>query len=171
MEGEERRRCPLATGLSASMRNLQKTRVGSPYRARMLRAWRPFVAWCKLRGIHAPSCFLSAGPANDLLVIYIQLIFSRHEDFNQAKYLVLYVQTRWRHLKGKLRKSWDSVESWSSELPTGNRIPMPLVVHESLCQTAFLHAASLLHKSVAQAYMFVAMNVLSVWGLQGSSGL
>jgi len=148
------------------MRNLQRSRTSGAYRRRMQLAARLFRAWCDREDISAPFCFRKPATANALLVVYIQYLFGANYKYADAKYLVLFVQTRWRHLKGKLRTAWDSIESWAQDVPSGNRIPMPLVIMETLFRSCIMRASAQVSHPVF-AYRFLAFGVLLRLGFIG----
>ena len=72
--------------------------------------------------------------ANRLLIDYVQECYDRKKPISHAREAILAVQWKRRHLKGKLRMSWDSIESWQIELELLTRLPIPeLVLEAAFC--------------------------------------
>ena len=67
-----------------------------------------------------------------LLIAFIQHCYEGEADIHTARHAILVVQFLGRHLKGKLRGAWDSIESWSAEVESFLRPPLPVRALQAL---------------------------------------
>ena len=65
---------------------------------------------------------------NDYLCRFLQLLFDTRVAIWRARYSIISVQTYHPHLKGNLKRAWNVLESWQSQLPLQSRIPMAYTI-------------------------------------------
>ena len=104
---------------------LEQTRVSADYRKQLERGVDDFVSWCGL----APRTLmvLSEAPArfDQLLVSFVQRQSDVGMPLWRARLSVLGCQTRWRHLRRRIPRSWDAIRSWHLKQSWGSRPPIP----------------------------------------------
>ena len=117
--------------------NLQLTRRSVGYRRQLLKAWSALSRFASLEGRPEPliAC-RDRHLISDLLVDFCQQLYETGQSIELGKHAILAVQYVARHLKGKLRKAWDSVESWGTELDVRLRPPLPSSILHALTGTA-----------------------------------
>ena len=133
----------------------------------MLQAYRPLVSWATSEGISLSKAFSTPKGANSVLVCYIQSLYNRGGSFADAKYAILHTQTTHRHLKGKLARAWDSVKSWSLEVPCTNRLPLPFFLLEVLFYTCVSQAYAHKRHSPVLSLKFASFGILLLLGFHG----
>lgn len=114
-------------------RNLVATRRSLPYRNELHKGWQALCLFCSQTNRKAPLELAFNVPALSVLVTdFIQYAYENHIPFLKARHALLSVQYVCRHAKGKMKGSWDAIESWQHELEVSMRPPMPLLVLEVL---------------------------------------
>ena len=53
----------------------------------------------------------------------------------RARYAVVGIQTWRRTFRGHLKRSWDSVAAWQSQMPLHTRVPLPKLLMEAMAMT------------------------------------
>jgi len=123
--------------------NLQDARLSAAYRARLGHAGIVLSAWALEHGIVLGGAAQSPHVMSELLIAFLQDLF----DLKCAPWLgthaVLFVQTRWRHLKGKLRGAWDSVAAWNLQRPVCSRTPFPVLLLVAVARFSVYAAVAL----------------------------
>lgn len=114
-------------------RNLQATRRSEKYRVQLTKAWNKLVAFTTSSGrLHPFYLFSRPWDMQRLLIAFIQHCYEGEADIHTARHAILVVQFLGRHLKGKLRGAWDSIESWSAEVESFLRPPLPVRALQAL---------------------------------------
>ena len=107
----------------------------------------------------------SPAVANNILTKFIQAEFDAARPPYIAKHAVLGIQTIHRQLKGRLRQSWDAVESWLFERDTSLRVPLDPGVLEALCGLArVLGLRCLTERNLAGAFEWLVLAALLAVG-------
>ena len=86
----------------------------------------------ELGGANLLSITRRASHANRFLISYIHYLCERRKPISWARHVVLAIQHNRRHLKGKSRAAWDSVESWQMEIELRILLPLPEVVRDAV---------------------------------------
>jgi integrase len=69
---------------------------------------------------------------SSLLSHYTQNCKSTSVKIWWARYAIVGIQTIARHLKGRLKRAWDTLKAWQLQLPVRNRAPIPLEIVNSM---------------------------------------
>ena len=125
-------------------RNLKTTRVSQVYRLQLVRAWKlliSFALWSRFP--HPKTLADDPTTANELLVACIQFLYENDKYVvRDGTHVILAVQFFVRPLRGHLKESWDTLDSWAKEFPPQPRVPMPHVVMLAVSRFARLLASS-----------------------------
>lgn len=125
-------------------RNQLATRRCRPYRSRLREAWLQLTLYAQLTGHALPRLCNAAKDGVLLLISLIQDQYERRKLIHLSKHAVLSLQYVHRDLKGKLRSTWDAIESWGFELETSLRPPLSrdaLVAMQTVCRLWALDVA------------------------------
>ena len=108
------------------------------------RAWAAFVSFCVLGQLQLPDT-LEQEPRvlSENLGKYIEHLYAQHASFTKAKYAILSVQHRFRHLRRQLQTAWDKLSTWELELPLNMRRPIPVILVWAVFANAMIHGLSL----------------------------
>ena len=129
----------VAAPLAPNSLNLQEARVSVAYRHVLDGALARLKTWCAVQGEEQPETFCNdAFQMADLLVRHVQYLYENQFGVSAARQCILAVQTKYRHLRGKLTKSWDSVKSWEMIAPISLRVPVPFMILDAMFATALL---------------------------------
>lgn len=79
---------------------------------------------------------------NELLVVYLQHLFDSCRALWFDEHAVLATHTRWRSLKGKLRRAWDSISACRMSQPITSRVPIPKRILDEFSYYAVICAMS-----------------------------
>jgi hypothetical protein len=132
--GLEPRMPPCRSLSTGAARDLLETRVGPAYRQVLCKALFELREFCIRHELPDPaSVGNSAANANWILTKFVQAEFAAGRPPYIAKHAVLGIQKIHRHLKGKLRESWDAVESWLFERDTSLPVPLDPVALDAMC--------------------------------------
>ena len=119
--------------------DLQRDRVSASYRLALDRAYDRFSLWCIVHSHPAPESMKSDEESmNSMLSGYVQFLFDENYGVSAGRHAVLAVQTRFRHLRGRLNVAWDSVKSWELKAPVKLRTPLPELVLDAMFAFAML---------------------------------
>ena len=113
--------------------NLQQDRSSPAYKQRLVTAGTAFYLWTLRHHLNINTLVTSPLRLNRTLIQYIQQLYSGKKPLWLATHTVLAIQTKWRALKGQLKPSWDSIQSWKLSRPIHSRIPMPSMVMKAVC--------------------------------------
>ena len=140
-------------------RNLQHTRVSPLYAARLARGLQCLIFWWNTLGHKTHTLDVSSGRGvAEALVSFIQWCYESKVQHYVAKHAVLSIQMRFPHLKGRLGLAWQSMKSWSYELPLQNRLPLPRLFQSALFCSSLL--AGFAEDSPAESYRWLCFAVL-----------
>lgn len=108
---------------------LEKTRVSAVHRKRLDFAWAALADWSRQQKTSYGEWWKHPDSANQISTEFLDYIHDtgRHRIW-AGRHAILAVQARYRFLKGKLKRAWDSLSSWQLEIPLNSRLPIPLVV-------------------------------------------
>ena len=112
-------------------RNLQATRRSAPYNRRLLQGWAVVCCWLAAHTtVNIEDFENDVAGANRYLVHILQWLYDSEgvTAYVLGKHCVLAVQNFFPSLRGKLRSAWESIESWSYEIPGQLRTAIPLQV-------------------------------------------
>ena len=83
--------------------DLQRDRVSASYRLALDRAYDRFTLWCIVHSHPVPESLKSDEESmNNMLSGYVQFLFDENYGVSAGRHAVLAVQTRFRHLRGRL---------------------------------------------------------------------
>ena len=102
---------------------------------------------------------------NELLVCFVQWAYNQKFNVHAAKHGILACQVRWPHTKGNLKAAWESLRSWTLELPVGHRTPLTSLSLHALCFTSLMLSAS--SSSRADADSWLRLSILLRVGFHG----
>jgi len=162
-----RRRLPSVTRAV----NLQEVRLSAAYRSRLGKAGSVLAGWARERQVCLEVAALDPEVMTELLISFLQDLFQLGAAHWLGLHAVLAVQTRWRHLKGKLRGAWDSVGSWDLLRPIHSRTPLPLVVLRALHRFGVLAAVALEPSLAPRWWAFAVVVQVAFFGLLRPSEL
>lgn len=143
-------------------RNLQRTRLSAKYAKRLNAGLRWFQEWLVRRHIAVNVFTRSAKIADRLCVKFIQWAYGSHCYFHRVRDVVLGIQTRWRSLRHRLPRAWDSLASWWAELPVRSRIPIPVSLRDVVFFSAVLEAV--LQQGMATAVRLLTSTAMWILG-------
>ena len=145
--------------MAGSARNLQRTRLSKSYTKELDRGWMVLRMYClKILGFVLVLSDLSEDAVNDLLVVFIQRAYEHSRaHFHLIKHAVLAVQIRRPNLRGRLRRAWESLESWSLERSKRLRTAIPLPVLLCFCIVARTLACE---REGVQAHQWWSLSIL-----------
>ena len=125
------------------MPNLQKSLLSQDYRKRLCDALAIFSAFCASSGIPWQSYREDGRRMEVALITFIQHCCDKKLSLSLARHSILAVQKRFRSLKGRLRRAWDSIAAWQLQRPVKSRPPMGKPVMEAIFSVAMLFAFEL----------------------------
>ena len=114
--------------------------MSEPYRDRLEKGELLFRVFCRRNGSSPEQVAHDPDLASDWLVRYLQWAFDQDEPFSKALHAILAMQTKFRHLRGKLKATWDSIMSWKMTRGVSSRVPARLEIVRALSYTAALAA-------------------------------
>ena len=135
-------RRPSSTLRSKSL-DLQKDRLSAPYRERLDVAGERLTRWCQRNGRPLEDLVLEPPALLSALVRYLQILFDEGAAYWWALHAVLFLQTRYRQLRGHLTVAWDSIGTWRMHLPVQSRVPLRVELVCALSYAAVLHGCCL----------------------------
>jgi hypothetical protein len=145
--------------------DLQRDGTSLQYQRRLELAGCRLLEWCDLQRCDIKKAAGTADEMGKLLILYLQHLYDSRHAFWWAPHSVLYVQTRWRSLKGHLRAAWDSVSTWKMTQPIRSRVPFRLELVQAACYAATLHTTSLDVKRAPMWWALVVVLHLAFFGL------
>jgi len=154
----------MAVGRSRSL-DLQRDRTSVQYQQRLHMAGARLLQWCLLTCCSLENAAKDPQQINDLLILYLQHLYDRGKAFWWGPHSILYVQTRWRSLKGHLRQAWDSVSTWKMEQPVRSRVPFRYELVQAVSYAAVLHAVALDCEKAALWWSLAVVLRLGFFGL------
>jgi integrase len=147
-------------------RNLLLTRTSSSYHSSLSSSWVLLCDYAKVHGLTSPAtASLSDVAANSLLTAYIQHAYEKGEHIRHSRHAILAVQTAHRHLRGKLRQSWDGLQSWAEELPSSLRTPLPLLCFKAMVCLSRIFGLSSKGRAAFTWFVFANLLELGYWGM------
>jgi hypothetical protein len=152
------------SGISRPCLDLQRDRTTVQYQRRLDLAGDKLLSWCRSCSVALEAFAENPRAMNDLLTRYLQTLYDGGAAFWWGPHSVLYVQTRWRHLKAQLRPSWDSISTGKLQRPVRSRIPFRLELVQAVSYLAVLHA---LHMEPFEAPLWWAFAVIWKIGFFG----
>ena len=127
----------------ARRRNLQDTRVGRGYLQLLWEGYVLFNHFCLYVLLESTERLCEvADSANRALVAYIQYAYDHQIPFKKCLHGVLGTQHLHKHLRGKLRTAWESIQSWSDEIPSKLRTPITAEILEAAVMACRLAACN-----------------------------
>ena len=116
--------------MAGSARNLQRTRLSKSYTHELDRGWMVLRTYClKMLGVVLVLSEFSEDAINELLVTFIQRAYEHSRShYHLVKHAVLSVQVRRPYFRGRLRRAWESLESWGLERTKRLRTALPLPI-------------------------------------------
>ena len=138
-------------------RNLEQTRVSAAYRARLVHGFQLLGMFAQSCSIDLPFALASPARANVFLARFLQHAYDNRTPFLHARHAVLAAQFWHPPLRGHLQRAWLSLRSWSLEVPSQHRVPIPLKIVHVLAATALLQTH---HNSLADKAMWFCFSVL-----------
>ena len=145
-------------------RNLQATRRSAPYNKLLLQGWSVVCCWLAAHSSTDIEAWeQDPTTANRYLVHILQWLYDTEgvQAYRLAKHCVLAVQNFFPSLRGKLRSAWESIESWSYEVPGQLRTAIPLQVLLAMAVLARVLAVE------TQDYLWWSLSVLLEAGFFG----
>jgi hypothetical protein len=130
-------------GRSAGGFDLQEGRLSKAYRARLVQAATVLSAWATESGVCLVSCSSDPSLMSEILIRFVQDLFEAGAAVWLGTHAILSCQTRWRHLKNRLRGAWDSIASWNQLKPVRSRTPLPAVLLEAIVRFSVFAAVAL----------------------------
>ena len=145
----------------------EQTRASPEYRKHLDRGVSDFLSWCGL----APKSLMVLSETqarfDQLLVSFVRHQSDIGMPLWRARLSVLGCQTRWRHLRRRIPRSWDAISSWHLKLSWGSRPPIP----EDIIIGMFLTAVSWAFSSPDLAHLLLPSAVLLRVGFYTLLGL
>ena len=108
-----------------SQTRLEKNRTSRVYRDRLLQGRDLLLRWLFLVNLRLTDLVQTPLLLDASLAEFVNYCQHHKVQLWLVRHSVLYIQTQWRNLRHCLPRAWDCISSWSSELPTSNRKPVP----------------------------------------------
>ena len=123
--------------------NLESKRISARRVRDYTKAFCAFVSFCVLRGLRHPT-ELGDEPKilSENLGKFIEHLYAQRSSFTHAKYAVLSVQHKFRHLRRHLQGPWDKLTTWELEIPLNMRRPIPVILFWAVFANAMMHGLS-----------------------------
>ena len=120
---------------------LEQQRVSRVYRERLHQGTRLVLSWLVARDL----CVVRKLETNSIdhllldqwLAEFVNEGFDDSLPFWKVKHGILGLQSRFRHLRGRLLRTWDCIGSWEAKRAHRNRAPVSLHVLNYICAVAF----------------------------------
>ena len=148
-------------------RNLYATRYSAEYQQRLNDALYLFLAFVSRQpAVRQFAWEIRPTVANTLLVAFIQALYEKDKVKNRsvARHSILAVQKRYGKLRGKLHEAWETLDSWTQEVPGTLRTPILLPI---LLGASMLSKIWAMGTSGLDAYLWLGMGVLCEVGFFG----
>ena len=145
--------------------NLQNERLGPAYRRRLRVAGDRLSNYCYDNSISLSDLAEDPAGMNQLLVDFIQYLFSKRVAMWWAIHAILSVQLCYRPLKGQLRMAWDSIESWRLRAPVLSRRPMQRDIMQAIALFGIFSASSFEPRLANMWLSFSVCIMTGWWGL------
>ena len=110
---------------------LEVERTTPAYRQRLRAGLREFVWWIALA--HFGLIWdLEPIICDQVLAEFVQYMFDAHQPVYLARHAVVAIQTLLPVMHGRLHRSWHTVKSWSLQVTTKSRVPIPILILKAM---------------------------------------
>ena len=150
----------VTNGVKLSETPLERSRTSAVNRHRLGLGWFLIESFLRQCNYVADVVFSKVDSANQVLAEFVSYAHSCKLRIWRVRYSLLSVQHKYKHLKRKLPRPWEAVQSWQLKLPVQSRLPLD----KGVLKVIFISSISLAleHPAWAQYLIpFAALCVLS----------
>ena len=123
-------------------RDLLSTRFSAAYRSRLTEGLKLFWDWRVRERVFRRGWKKEPHRAARELCRFVQWCYERQSSFHVVKHAVLGIQMQYPFLRPHLGNVWQSLRSWSMEIPSRNRVPIDSTILHVLVVSGLLSAIS-----------------------------
>ena len=143
---------------------LEEDRVSQIHNTRMSQCLEAFSKWCCQMALPLEEGLRDSTVMSGLLAHYVQHCREKGLAVWRAKYAVVGVQSAIRAYKGQLRRAWDALKTWESQMPFGNRVPIPKLIVDA-CALVLAKLGCSRQPCADLAWIAAVLIRMGFWGL------